>query len=160
MSVPASMTYLSRHLDRLVHLPFAEEAWDELAHATETLERMVDRRSAATFAGTCDVCGRDLYATPGDETVTCRPCDVTFSMSTKREAMLDALADRLVRASEAARILPGLGTDVARKDIDKWANRGLLVPHGRDEGGRPLYRVSEVLHLANRPHRTPRAAVT
>lgn len=157
MSVIA-MTFLSAHLDDLTHMPWAEEAWDEISHATAQLERMVDRRAAATFAGACDVCKRDLYAAPGDETVSCRPCNITYQMSAKRQDMLDALDDRLVRASEAARILPGLGTVVSRKDIDRWAFRGLLGAHGTDEAGRPLYRVSEVRTLANRATRRPREA--
>lgn len=148
-AIPA-MNYLAGHLNDLAHANYALQAWDEITHATECIERMIDRRPAAKFAGTCDVCGRDLYAGQGDETVTCRPCDVTYLMSAKREAMLDALDDRLVRSSEAAHILPGLGTIVARKDIDRWHSRGLLTPHGTDERGRPLYRVSEIREAAHK----------
>lgn len=158
MSVVHALTYLSRHLSDLVHMPWADEAWDEITHATESIERMVDRRPAALFAGRCAVCKRDLYATAGDEMVECRPCDMTYKMSDQRQSMLDELDDRLVRASEAAHILPGLGTVVSRKDIDRWAFRGLLTPHGRDERGRPLYRVSEVRTIANRSVRRTTAA--
>jgi hypothetical protein len=158
VSMVDAMFYLSRNLNELAHMPWADEAWDEITHATESIERMVDRRAAAQFAGRCEVCKRDLYATPGDEMVKCRPCDMTYPMSKMRQEMLDALDDRLVRASEAAHILPGLGTTVSRKDIDRWAFRGLITPHGRDERGRPLYRVSEVRTVANQSERRPRAA--
>jgi len=154
MSVPLAIVFLSAHLDDLAHSPAADEAWEELTHATAALERMVDRRAAARFAGKCAICGTDLYAGTEAVTVECRPCGVTFEMEKMRADMLDQLADRLVRASEAAHILPGLGTIVGRKDIDKWANRGLLTAHGRDEKGRPLYRVGEVLAVANRPRKT------
>lgn len=154
MSISLAIVFLSAHLDELAHSPFADEAWDELTNATTRLERMVDRRAAAKFHGKCGICKADLYATTDAETVQCRPCGVTFETSALRAEMLDQLADRLVRASEAAHILPGLGTVVGRKDVDKWANRGLLTAHGRDEKGRPLYRVSEVLAVANRPRKT------
>lgn len=157
MSVTA-LTYLYAHLDDLAHADYALEAWEELEHATAKIERMIDRRAAATFAGTCDICKADLYATPDAQTVECRPCHVTYQTSAKRTEMLDALDDRLVRASEAVHILPGLGTVVSRKDIDRWVGSKRLLNHGNDERGRPLYRVSEVRHLANTVVRRAKAA--
>lgn len=159
MSVPLAIVFLSAHLDDLAHSPFADEAWPELSHATASLERMVDRRAAARFAGKCGICGIDLYAGTEADTVDCRPCGVTFEMEKMRADMLDQLADRLVRASEAAHILPGLGTVVSRRDVVNWESRGLLVAHGTDERGRPLFRVSEVLTVANRPRKTTRRKV-
>ena len=159
MSVPLAIVFLSAHLDDLAHSPCADEAWEELSHATAALERMVDRRAAARFAGKCAICGTDLYAGTEAVTVECRPCGVTFEMEKMRADMLDQLADRLVRASEAAHILPGLGTIVSRQDISNWDARGLLMAHGTDEKGRPLYRVSEVLTVANRPRKTTRRKV-
>lgn len=159
MSIPLAIVFLSAHLDELAHSPFADEAWDELTNATARLERMVDRRAAAKFHGKCGICKADLYATTDAETVQCRPCGVTFETSALRADMLDQLADRLVRASEAAHILPGLGTVVGRQDISNWDARGLLMAHGTDEKGRPLYRVSEVLTVANRPRKTTRRKV-
>lgn len=143
-----AIRFLSTHLDQLAHMPHAEEAWDEIGHAAASLERMLDRRTAATFRGTCDVCGRDLYATPEATEVQCRPCGVNYDTATLRQNMLDALDDRLVRASEAAVILPTLGTTVSRKDVDRWAQSNRIVPHGRDERGRPLYLVREVREIA------------
>ena len=156
MSVPLAIVFLSAHLDDLAHSPCADEAWEELSHATAALERMVDRRAAARFAGKCAICGADLYAGTEAERVECRPCGVTLEMEKMRADMLDQLADRLVRASEAAHILPGLGTVVSRQDVMNWDARGLLMAHGTDEKGRPLYRVSEVLTVANRPRKTTR----
>ena len=158
MSAPLAMRFLSVYLDELTQMPWAEEAWDELTFATDAIERMVDRRAAAMFAGRCDVCGLDLYATATDETVTCRPCNVTYHLGTKRQEMLDALDDRLVRASEAVHILPGLGMVVSRKDLDRWTSTSRLLPHGHDERGRPLFRVSDVRYLASTTVRRTRPA--
>lgn len=157
--VPACLTYLARRAHDLAHLEAAEEAWEELTHALAVLEAAVDRPAPVVFAGHCDVCRRALYATGSTGTVRCQLCGITYELATKHQDMLDELASRLVRASEAARILPGLGTNVTRKDVDKWANRGQLVAHGSDQMGRPLYRVSEVLDLANKPRRLARQRV-
>lgn len=151
--VPGCLRYLARRANDVAHLEAADEAWSEITYALTALERAIDRPAPVAFAGKCNVCDRALYATAGTAVVRCEPCGIPYETSTKRQEMLDELADRLVRASEAARILPALGTAVTRKDVDKWAHRRLLIAHGSDERGRPLYRVSEVLTLANNPRR-------
>lgn len=156
--VPGCLRFLAGHATDLAHHEAAEEAWEEVTHAMAALERAIDRPASPTFAGRCGVCGHDVYANPGHDDVHCHPCGVTYDLAAQRATMLDELEDKLVRASEAALLLPRLGTTISRKDVDKWAHRGILVAHSVDHRGRPLYRVSEVVALANRPHRVTRAA--
>lgn len=156
-TTPTVLHYLADNIDRLARHPDAEQAWDELEHALAAVEGAVDRRAPAQFVGRCGVCGRDLYINHGDTDAFCRPCNLPHSVEDQHASMLDDLMDRVVRASEAARILPGLaGITVAASDIDRWVKKSRLLPHGHDERGRPLFRVSEILDLARAtPRRGP-----
>lgn len=141
------------HLTWLMHRPEALQAYDELTYAVEALDRAVDVPAARRYAGPCDVCARDLWANPGEDHATCKPCGITAPMSERRAAMLDQIVDRLARASELAHILSGLGTEVTRKQIDQWHARGRILLTDRDHLGRPLYRVGDVLEVAKGPRR-------
>ena len=146
---PAAMRYTAEHLVWLVHRPEAEQAWDELWHACTSLEHLIDLPAAARYVGPCEVCGRDLYAKPFAEDVECRPCGISYKVEDRRRFLMAAIEDRLVRASEAAHILPGFGVSVTRKQIDMWAYRKRIVPRAHDALERPLYLVADLLEVAN-----------
>ena len=149
-SPPTVLRYLAEHADKIARHPAAEEAWDEIESTLAAVETAIDTRPSSQYAGRCEVCKRDMYAQPGEDVVTCRPCGLSHQVQEQREHMLDEIQDKLVRSSEAARIIPQLsGVKVTRQDIDKWASVGLLAKHGTDEKDRPRYRVSEVIDRAN-----------
>lgn len=153
-SPPTVLRYLADHVHKLARHPSAEEAWDELENALASVEAAVDTKPSAKYAGRCEVCGRDIYAEPGSDVATCRPCGVDHKVDEQWAGMLEQIADRLVRSSEAARIIPTLsGLTLERSDVDRWHSRHQLTPHGRDERGRPLFRVSEIIDLARRSPR-------
>lgn len=142
-----SLLFLAANADWLMHRPEAEEAYDEILAALGQLRRTIDTAAPRDYAGPCDVCGRDMYARPGDVEVTCKPCALIYPMEHRREWLLDQADDELARATDIAKALTGFGHDITRHRIGTWRDRGQLEPKGIDGIGRPLYRVGDVRKL-------------
>jgi hypothetical protein len=91
-------------------------------------------------AGTCD---GDVYGLPDGDTGRCRTCGAEFDQGERQKWLTDEVRQRAYRASELEHAY-GLNSATVRK----WAERGLIVGHGQDGQGRPLYLLGEVLDVA------------
>ena len=135
-----------RHVEWLRHRPEAEEAFDELAYACGLLERSVGRPPDRVLVGRCG-CGEYLYALARADQVACRGCGTTYNVEATRQLMRDELDDMLFTAAEIATLAAYLGLadrrDSARKLINKWSERGLVVIHAYQ--GEAAYRFGEVV---------------
>jgi hypothetical protein len=150
--------YLLEQLPWLRHQPFAAEAFDQLKAAGAVIQRIVDSPPEQEIVGICD-CGEHLYAYKGAATVTCHGCRLRWDVQTSRENLREALRGRLVTASEAGLFLAFFGITGDRrrsaKTVTMWALRGLLVAHGRDLDGWPLFLFGEVIDRATRQGQVP-----
>lgn len=138
--IASSTTWLAHHRD-------AEEAFDELEHICALVDTAIDTRPPQVYAGPCDVCRKDMYATEGASEVECRLCQLTYPMDDRREYLLELVADQLATASTLAAALAPLGENITADAIRAWATRGRLTAKGKDHRGRPLYRVEDVRAL-------------
>lgn len=145
----ASMAaWLSARLSRILKHPAAPDAHAEITGAVRHAQRVTDRPPDRQFAGRCPQCDAPLYARPGARAVQCRDCDADpTDVTTQRDAMLAAITDQLVTATQAADILTRLAAPLSAELVRQWATRGRLAAHGRDVHGHPLYRVSDVREL-------------
>lgn len=142
-------TWLAGQLDWLRHRPEAAEAWDELDHATRLIVRYVDNRPDRWYAGPCgeNGCEQELEPVAGAKVIHCPACGAEHDAQARREWLLDQAEDQLAGAAWIAATLTRLGRPVTAGTVRKWGDRGRLLEHGHDAGGRPLYRLSEVREL-------------
>jgi hypothetical protein len=147
MSTTTPLLYLADHTEWLAHHRDAEAAFDELEHICALVDTMIDSRPASIYAGPCDVCRRDMYAKQDADVAECKLCNITFPMAERREKLLESVADQLETAANISAAVTDLGEPVTPEVIRKWAERGRLIPKGKDHRGRPMYRVGDVLDL-------------
>lgn len=126
--------------------PAAAEFVAEMDEAVGKARWVVDSTRERVFVGVC--CGARVYAPTGRPTTGCPACGASFDVAEQRGLMVDALTDQLAHAGLIGRALESLGVQVTPDAIRKWAERGRLLAHGRDEKNRPLYRVGDVIDLA------------
>ena len=69
--------------------------------------------------------------------------------------MRDRARDRLANSVQLSGLLAALGVEVASSTIRGWCSTGKLVVRGRGQRNRPLYRVGDVLDLAEQRQRRP-----
>lgn len=163
----ATTRWLASQCEWLRHQPEAAQALAELTAAARLADRVIDRRTPQLYAGPCradleegGICQADLYAQPGADTIRCRDCRATHSAAARREWLLAEAQDVLAWAELAAQALAALGLPCTRAQVAGWAHRGRLSEHGRDRAGRVLYRVGDVITLAEQAAlaKTDRAA--
>lgn len=82
-------------------------------------------------------------------TVRCPVCSTEHDVAQRRAWLTEAMDDRLATAGDIARGLAGTtGHEATEGQIRGWERRGRLAPHGKDQAGRALYRVGDVIDLA------------
>lgn len=94
-------------------------------------------------------CVIDLYAKHDADTVRCRNCGTEHDTAERQAWLLDAARDTLAHAELIGRAAPNLGIDITPSAIRGYALRGRLAAKSVDRDGRPLYRVGDVIDLAN-----------
>lgn len=142
--------------------PHIREAGPELEAAARALIRAVDIPPTDPLVGRCD-CGDWLYAGAKAVVVRCRNCGAQWNVQESRAILVAALRDKLMTASEAARIAVRLtevpDTERLRKRINQWHSRGRLTAHGtavvgRDDEEKPItvptYRLGDILDRLDR----------
>lgn len=166
-------SWLAGRTDALRQHPAAAEAFRELHDACADLARLVDVPADNELVGMCD-CGKVLYAPRGKTVVTCPvpTCKLRWDVATSRDILRRALDDKLVTASDAARLGQYLDSDRTqeqiRKLINAWSSRSLVVAHGSvveddgvDEDGMPKTKTEPTFRfgdVSDRLARTPRRA--
>lgn len=141
----ARLLWLAWNTNWLAHQSEAHNAYDELGKLENLIENAIAQPQATWYAGPCSQCGRDLYADVGADYVECPTCWLHYDVHARRDELLQAVEDQLERAAELARALAGFGLDVTRHRIATWEARGIIIRHGTDPKGRPLYRVGDII---------------
>lgn len=150
--VVRAAAWLSGALEWIRHRQEAVEIFTDLESAARTIVAIVDSPPPLEYAGPCyawpedggEQCPEDLYAIKGAPWVRCPVCRTQHPMAGRREWLLREAAGVLANATDCARALTSLGQRVTESSVRNLAARGRIVAHGRDERGRPLYRVGEV----------------
>jgi hypothetical protein len=147
-------------LEWLRHHDAADECADEIGHAVTMARRVIDAPPGRLYAGPCDpkgefgdACPTDLYAREGATEVVCPACELVWNVKNRRDYLVDSAGDRLATAADLSRFLTMYGEPIKQDRIRKWASRKdddtppVLVSHGKDAAGRPMYRVDDVVKL-------------
>lgn len=142
-----ALAYLAANTGWLAHQQDAEQAFDELEHVCALVDTMIDTRPGLIYAGPCDICQRDMYAKQDASEARCDLCNIGYPMEERRANLLDKVVDQLDTAANIAAAVTDLGQPVNADAIRKWAERGRLIPKGKDHRGRPTYRVGDVIDL-------------
>lgn len=142
----AMAAWLLPRLGDVVALPWAVSLLD-VVRVTERATRIIDAPAERTYAGPCDHCGTDLYATAGRGHVECHDCGLCYDLAARRAWLLGVVDDRLATAIEIARALTSLELPVTADRIYQWKHRDRLDVRGSDRRGRPLFRVGDVVDL-------------
>lgn len=160
--------WLMRHLDRIATHPAAEQIERDVHRAVEALRRAIDRPADRWWLGPCDTDGcleehllvdddgrsqvvrrpTELYAAPDAAEVTCRNCKAAYPVEDRRAYLLAAAEDVLAHAELIGRAAPALGIEITPDAVRGYAHRKRIVAKGTDLQGRPLYRVGDVLTVA------------
>lgn len=155
--VIAWLMWLAGQVGWLRMQPYADEAFDELHYAVTLLRRTIDLPPALWYAGTCWAaddegtrCAADLYAHSRADVIICRQCGTPHDAAYRKQWLLNQARDQLGHAGLLATALAALGIEVRANTISQWHHRGLILDHGRNPRGWPVYRVGDVLDLAER----------
>lgn len=160
--------WLARQVEWLRRHPAAEEAFRDLTAAGIQLAWLCDSPAENELVGVCD-CGKILYAREGREVIQCPmpTCKLVWHVERSRDILRRHLGDKLVTASEAARLAAYLDSDRTQDGIRKLIAARVrsrqLLAHGEipDENGDPIptYRFGEVAAvLATIPRRNREGA--
>jgi hypothetical protein len=172
-SVPALSSFLLAALPTLRHLPEVTALADDVESITRRGADVVDRPADQTYFGPCGAmdywpeggpilctarCPGDLYGPEDAKHLTCTTCGAEHDVTAVRAYLLSEAQDQLVTAADLSKFLSAYGEPLTAERIRQWASRGLLVAHGKDRGGRPLYRVSEAVDRLTQIQATRRRA--
>lgn len=166
--VVAFAVWLQARLHRIGQHPAAAGIERDVRGVVAALRRAVDRPADRWFMGPCDVDGcteehvlvnddgssrlvaraTEMYATPGAETVRCPRCHTEYAITERRAWLLAAAEDQLAHAELIGRAAPALGIEITPSMIRNYADRNRIVAKSVDLQGRPLYRVGDVITVA------------
>lgn len=150
--------WLTAHRDTIQRHDGAPTMLAQLRAVNMAARRLIDRPAERVYLGRCD-CDRELYAGERAGQVTCSGCKVTHNVGQRRTWLRDLIRDQYATAADIAAGIGDLhGTDINRKTINQWHHRHRLISRGLSPDGHPLFRIGDVLDLANpRPPRLRRA---
>lgn len=160
--------WLLARLPKIAAHPSAAAIERDVRRVVGDLRRAVDRPADRWFMGPCDTDGcveehllvdddgrsrtvqrpTELYADPGAEVVRCRACGAEYDIDERRAWLLAAAEDRLAHAELIGRAAPALGVDITPDAVRGYAFRKRIVEKGTDLQGRPLYRIGDVIAVA------------
>ncbi|MEV6036015.1 hypothetical protein AB0L65_33010 [Nonomuraea sp. NPDC052116] len=147
--------WLHRHAGALIAHPAGPDAVEEILVAVRQARWATDAPPRdLVYAGPCDMCEADLYARPNAVTVACRWCvddegqRLRYDVHDRREWMLRKAEDLTAPAVRVSSLARMLGVKVGDSTVYEWAKKGLILTRGRDERGRMLYRLGDVVEVA------------
>ena len=134
--------------NRLSRLPDIGLIWRDWERVVRKTLGIIDVPPSRHGIGRClnPLCGVELSAEVGAVSVDCPVCGnayrvVDVRLGFLRECIESGMA---FTAGECAELLRECGFQCNANTIRSWRKRGRLQPAGRNEKGRPLYRLSDV----------------
>lgn len=157
-NLPALSRWLLWRVDGLARRDIGAEAVDEITNAVAACHRVIDRRPDRWFAGACNAitelggeCGESMYAISTSGNVKCHRCGALHDIGARRDWLLSEAEDHLADAVTISRAISWLGAErLSAALVRKWAERGRIVAKGHTPGGRPLYRIGDIMDLMAR----------
>lgn len=121
----------------------------ELRTHSNQLWRIIDTQAEPAYTGPCPTCGTDLYVRKGAPAATCHECDTATDLRELHERIIEAALALTWTVHEAARLLHGAGyMRLEPVDVARWTRQGRITPTGHTPDGAPLYRLTDLQHVA------------
>lgn len=148
--------WLAERVQRMRMHPAVDELAGEIDCCHKMIRRVVDRHDDRVSVGRCEICDAGLMAEPEAITVTCRKCEragveTIVEVAPRRRQLLAAAEERTLPRDAILRAVPLMWRiEINRETFRSWVKRGRLVPTTVTAAGTPLYRMRDVLDLAQR----------
>lgn len=152
--------WLRRHVGWIRYHEDALDAYTDITDGVRDARRAIDRPADKLYAGPCDECGEDLYASLDASYVVCHNTEGhasgdewVWEVTERRRWLLDSARDVLASGTEISRALTRYAQPVTPSALRGYVHRGALIARGeRIEGGRMvmLYRLGDVLDILAR----------
>ena len=141
---------IQAHADAVRRWADGPDCVDEVAYSVARLERLASpAHRRLTFVGKCAECGSDLLAGDLDFTVECRECGTGVDVDEARGAMLEGARLLVLPRPRARRVAEVLARrPIPEATVKTWCHRGRLLPVPGARPGRRLYRVADLVALA------------
>lgn len=148
--IVACAVWLADHTEWMRHREEADEYARDIAACARVIVGVAGTAGERRWLGQCGMpteagrCATDLHARLDATTVVCRSCGTRYDVASRRAWLDETVRGHTYTAreiSEAYRIAAGT--------IRSWACRGQLTAAG-EYAGQPLYRLGDVLALAER----------
>lgn len=141
---------IQAHADAVRRWAVGPACVDEVAYSVARLERLASpAHRRLTFVGKCAECGSDLLAGDLDLTVECRQCGTGIDVDEARGAMLSVARALVLPRPRARRVAEVLARrPIPEATVRQWCCRGRLLPVPGARPGRRLYRVADLVALA------------
>jgi hypothetical protein len=121
--------------------------------------RVIDIPLDRAYAGPCDECGSDVYATPGSLAAVCKVCAAFVDIAARQRRLLERMVFLTATADKAACLLAAVGVSVSGARIRMWHKRKKLPHVGVTAKGARKFRLGDIISVAAQTA-TPRAART
>lgn len=163
--------YLHRQLPHMTAALWVPELLDQMLDLERCLAQFLDRPPGRWYAGPCTaglqameatwLCGAELYAVAGKDTITCPECGLSYTTKERRDWLLAAAEDRWETATTIALAVTVLGeydsgeTRLVKR-INRWVKDGRLARRGHAAWGErtlAVYRVGDVVELVREDNR-------
>lgn len=152
----AWIDWLAERIQRMRMHPAVDELIAEIDYCHKLIRRAVDRHDDRISVGRCEVCTEPLMASPDAEAITCRKCEragieTIVEVAPRRRQMLADAEQRLLPRDAVLRAVPLMWrVEINRETFRSWVKRGRLKHSEVTPSGTPLYRLRDVLDLAQR----------
>lgn len=151
-TLPGMAQWLLDRMTRIRQHEAADQIKWEITGAVSHAMHMIDTVDARVLVGRCPVCNQgDVYAMPNADVGLCRKCEaVVADVQGQRSSMLASAEHRLATKPEILKAIPSMyGVEITDTRFRKWVSRGRIEARGVDDKGAQLYRVGDVLDVAN-----------
>lgn len=143
--------WLGRRVERIRGHADAGMMIDEITACADAARHAVDLPGDGAYCGTCDICGRPMYAPREAAEVVCRYCEragitSSYSVTGRRQDMASKAEDASLPKAQILDVAPAYGLTINPSTFRTWTSRGQLLPRG-DRMGVPLYRLGDALNL-------------
>lgn len=156
--IAACADWLAERVELIRHLEYADEVLREIGDCWHTMRSVVATPAGRLYLGVCGAawtdwnpdgtpleagyCDGDVYGKPGKAAAYCNQCGAAYDQAERRLQVATLVDGRGFRASVIAH-----AHNIPVDTIRSWAARQHLQPTDRDNRGRPLYLVADVLAL-------------
>lgn len=153
-TIRSMVGWLLGRMQRIRGHKAAGELVDELRYACRSVRIAIDLPPELRLVGDCPLCGSTLMAPLAAQEVTCRRCAVlgvesVHPVPEMRQRLAERVEDELVSRALALQVVAKVwGIEVNQGTFRVWIHRGRLTAADVSISGVPLYRVGDVLDLA------------